>query len=86
MSNSNEQESAILLNKTAVKALKQANIKPSRQIKNELYRQVQSLQNQREQLYRKYKKYKKIQKQDQIIEQNLTQVLKLNHTKILDRE
>ncbi|WP_270994296.1 hypothetical protein [Listeria seeligeri] len=84
--NSNEQESVIQLYKTAVKALKQANVKPSKQIKHELHRQVQSLQNQQEQLYEKHKECKKIQKQDRIIEQNLMQLFKLNHTKKADRE
>ncbi|WP_181249212.1 relaxase/mobilization nuclease domain-containing protein [Listeria seeligeri] len=84
--NSNEQESAIQLYKTAVKMLKQANVEPSKQIKHELHRQAQSLQNQREQLYEKHKECKKIQKQDRIIEQNLMRVFKLNHTKDTDRE
>lgn len=72
--------------KTAVKTLKQVNIKPSKQIKDELYRQVQFLQNLQEQLYKKHKEYKIIQKQDWIIEQNLMQVFKLNHTKRKDKE
>ncbi|EAD8886669.1 hypothetical protein AL416_01250 [Listeria monocytogenes] len=84
--NSSEQESATRLYKTAVKALKQSNVKPSKQIKHELDRQVQSLQNRGEQLYEKYKECKKIQKQDKIIEQNLMQVFKLNHTKNADIE
>ncbi|MBC2196611.1 relaxase/mobilization nuclease domain-containing protein [Listeria booriae] len=83
MLNSNEHHR---LYKTAVKALKQANIKPSKQIKYELHQQVQSLQSRRKQLYEKHKECKKVQKQDRIIEQNLMQVFKLNHTKNTDRE
>ncbi|EFS00563.1 type IV secretory pathway protein VirD2 [Listeria seeligeri FSL N1-067] len=84
--NSNEQESAIQLYKTAVKALKKANVKPSKQIKHELHRQAQALQSRREELYEKHKECKKVQKQDRIIEQNLMQVFKLNHAKKADRE
>ncbi|MBC2077869.1 relaxase/mobilization nuclease domain-containing protein [Listeria booriae] len=74
------------LYKTTVKALKQANVKPSKQIKYEIHQQVKYLQNQREQLYEKHKEYQKVQKQDRIIEQNLTQIFKLNHAKNLDSE
>ncbi|MBC2047190.1 relaxase/mobilization nuclease domain-containing protein [Listeria booriae] len=84
MLNSSEQESAIRLYKTAVKALKQANVKPSKQIKHELHRQVKSLKNRREELYKKHKECKKVQKQDRIIEQNLIQVFKVNHTNNAD--
>ncbi|MBC6165039.1 relaxase/mobilization nuclease domain-containing protein [Listeria booriae] len=86
MMNSKEQESAIRLYKTAVNTLKQVNMKPSKQLKDELYRQVQFLENKRQELYKKHKECKKTQKQDRIIEQNLTQVFKLNHTKTSDRE
>ncbi|EAA0142480.1 TPA_asm: relaxase/mobilization nuclease domain-containing protein [Listeria monocytogenes] len=82
MLNSNEHR----LYKTAVKAIKQANIKPSKQMKYKLHREVQALQNRREELYEKHKECKKTQKQDRIIEQNLTQVFKLNHTKNANRE
>ncbi|MBF2588069.1 relaxase/mobilization nuclease domain-containing protein [Listeria marthii] len=84
--NTKEPQSAIQLYKTAVKALKQVNIKPSKQIKDELYRHVQFLQNLQEQLYKKHKDCKIIQKQDWIIEQNLMEVFKLNHTKRKDKE
>ncbi|MBC2171552.1 relaxase/mobilization nuclease domain-containing protein [Listeria booriae] len=83
---SDKQESAIRLYKNAVKALKQTDIKPSKHVKDNLYQQLQSLKNQQEQLYEKNKECKKIQKQDRIIEQNLMQVFKLNHTKNTDRE
>ncbi|MBC2334522.1 relaxase/mobilization nuclease domain-containing protein [Listeria welshimeri] len=83
---SDKQESAILLYKNAVSALKQANMKPSKQIKDELYRQVQFLQNQLEQLYKKHKDCKLTQKQDSIIEQNLKRVFNLNHIKNPDSE
>lgn len=78
--NTKEPQSAIQLYKTAVKALKQVNIKPSKQIKDELYRQIQSLQNQQQELYKKHKNCKKNQKQDRIIDRNLTQI----STKITD--
>lgn len=84
--NSNEQESAIQLYKTAVKALKQANVKPNKQIKYELHRQVQALQNRQEELYEKHKEYKKIQKQDRIIEQNLMQLSERITNKLLNKE
>ncbi|MBC1649274.1 relaxase/mobilization nuclease domain-containing protein [Listeria booriae] len=83
---SDKQESAIRLYKNAIKALKQANMKPSRQVKDELYRQVQFLENKRQELYKKHKECKETQKQERIIEQNLTQVFKLNHTKTPNRE
>ncbi|MBC1606032.1 relaxase/mobilization nuclease domain-containing protein [Listeria rocourtiae] len=57
--NPKEQQSAIQLYKTAVKALKQANMKLSRQVKDELYRQVQFLENKRQELYKKYKSARK---------------------------
>lgn len=78
---SDKQESAIRLYKNAMKTLKQANMKPSRQVKDELYRQVQFLENKRQELYKKNKECKKVQKQDRIIDQNLMQVFKINHTK-----
>ncbi|CUL14995.1 hypothetical protein EZ544_01355 [Listeria monocytogenes] len=84
--NFKEQEPTIRLYKTAIKALKQANMKPSRQVKDEIYRQVQFLENKRQELYKKHKECKKVQKQDQIIEQNLMQVFKLNRTKNADRD
>lgn len=42
--NSNEQESTIRLYKTAVKALKQANMKPSKQVRINLHQQRHSLE------------------------------------------
>ncbi|CAM4070325.1 relaxase/mobilization nuclease domain-containing protein [Listeria booriae] len=84
--NSKEQESAIRLYKTAINSLKQVNMKPSKQVKDELYRQVQFLENKRQELYKKHKECKETQKQERIIEQNLTQVFKLNHTKTPNRE
>ncbi|EAH3823929.1 hypothetical protein D5006_14605, partial [Listeria monocytogenes] len=83
MLNSNEHHR---LYKTAVKALKQANIKPSKQIKYELHQQVQSLQSRRKQLYEEHKECKKVQKQDRIIEQNLIQLLKLVKTVDVEKE
>lgn len=81
-----EYESATHLYKTARKALQEAHITPSKQIKVELHQQVQELQKKQQHVYTEHKALKQTQQQYHIIEQNLSQLLKPPTVKSVDKE
>lgn len=59
---------------------------PSKQMKAELHQQVQGLQKKQQSLYKEHKALKQTQREYNIIEQNLAQLLQPTPTKSLDRE
>lgn len=81
-----EYQSATLLFKIASNALKEARMTPNKQIKANLYQQVQMLKKKQKDLYKEQKVLKQMQREYHIIEQNLTQFLTPTTTKSLDRE